>query len=987
MKKMLTLLVCLLLFGYTATMGQDMQLSGTVTSSEDGSPIPGAYVKIKGENKGTTTDVNGKFQLLVPAESTLEFSSIGFVTQEIPVAGQTVINVALQVDVTEVEDVIVVGYQTIRKEANTGAVNVVKSSALKDVPAVSVDKILGGKVPGVSITSTTGQPNAASQISIRGITSISSGTEPLIVIDGTAVMIGDQSIFMNTSNALSTLNPNDIDNISILKDASAASIYGSRAANGVILITTKSGKIGKSQVNFRVSYGVSRFANDNNYGVMSGPQLLNFMRDAATNAGLNPDVSAPSTLIQGTMTDWMDEVTRDGQQQNYELSYTGGTEMSKFYISGSYMKDEGVFYGIDFTKYQVRVNVDQKLNNWLSGGVRINGGYTNANDMAMQSLYYANPMFAGQIIPPWIKPWNDDGTPNLNIPVNGYTNPLATAKYDDQWEKQNRLLGSVFFEAKLFKGLTFKTTNSYELTDGEGRRYWSAEADWSGEATLQTSNTKYTRLTSSNTLTYNKTLGDKHFFTLLAGQEAVKNDYQYYYLYSPYVNPEIPFPNTSTSEDDDADYEESTSTMLSYFGVFNYEYNRKYFLSLSLRTDGSSRFGSSTKWGTFYSVGLSWVLTNESFLSSIRQLNLLKLRANYGINGNDQIGDYDQWGLYEPIQYNSVSGMAPKSLENPNLTWELNKSFDAGVDFEVFKRLSGTFEVYKRKTVDQLLETPLSRTTGLSSIQANVGTVENKGYEVQLNVKIFEGQIKWDVGGNIAHNLSEIKSLSAGQTQIINKDNSLIVHKVGERLLSFYLYDYAGVNPVNGEALWYDSDGKITNQYSSARRIVAGSPEPKFTGGFNSSVSWKGLTLSVAFEFKTGNKIVISENRYLNSDGYSWGRNHAITQLDYWKEPGDVTRNPKPIANNATSSSAGTSTRWMQDGDYMRIKDITLSYSLPSNLVNKAKMQGVRIYASAFNLYTFHNVDFWDPERGLTGSGSGIYPQTKKIMFGVELSL
>jgi hypothetical protein len=367
--------------------------------------------------------------------------------------------------------------------------------------------------------------------------------------------------------------------------------------------------------------------------------------------------------------------------------------------------------------------------------------------------------------------------------------------------------------------------------------------------------------------------------------------------------------------------------------------------------------------------------------------DLLKIRASYGVNGNNRILDYGQWGLYSGVQYNGEAAMAPSNLQNPEITWELNKTYNIGVDFGFLQRFTGTIEYYQRKTTDMLLRVPLSRTTGFPDFQDNAGEVQNRGIEGLINVNVVKTEVKWDVGFNISHNKSEILSLSSGEEQFIDAGNNRIIHKVGESMFMFYLFDYAGVNPVNGEALWYNSDGQITNQYSQARQVLSGSPEPKLTGGFNSNLSWKGITLDVNFEFRYGNQVLIEENRYLNSDGYFWGANQANTALDYWKEPGDIARNPKPLADNATSSNGFISKRWMQNGDYLRIKNLTLAYVLPGNLSNRMKIGQVRIYTSAINLYTFHKVDFWDPERGIDGTGFGIYPQTKKIMFGIELSL
>jgi len=992
MKKCTILLVFMLATGLHSLFSQDIQVRGTVTASDGGGPVPGAYILIKGTQSGAVADADGNYGISVASDATLVFSSVGMKPREVIVNGQTLIDVNLDPDIIGMEEVIVVGYTTVRKEANTGSVNVVKSDKLRDVPENSFDKMLSGKIPGVLFTSSSGQPGASTQIRVRGTTSITSGNEPLIVVDGTPVMQGDQSVFTNTFNALSSINPNDVESITVLKDASATSIYGSRGANGVMIITTKSGMAGRPRIDFRASRGVSTLANDNNYGVMNANQLVGYMRDAVVNVGKDPDDPAsdfgryfvPTSLATGKTYDWMDIVTKPGLQQEYELTASGGNERSRHYLSAGYTGDEGIFHSVNYQKYQLRANMDQQINSWISTGVRVNGAFIRSDDVPMQDLYFANPLFAGQIIAPWTPLYDDQGNYNLNIPENGNTNPRANSDFDNQWEKQNRVMGTIYMELKPFRGFTFKTNNSYELTDGEGRRYWSAEADIQGNTTLQTSNTKYTQLTSSNTLSYITKVGENHSIDFLVGQEAQRNDYGLYYLLSQNVNPDIPYPNTSTSEDDDGDYEESTRTILSFFGIANYQYDNRYFLKFHLRTDGSSRFGKNTKWGTFYSIGASWVLTNEEFLRQNSIINLLKIRGSYGINGNDAIPVYAQWGVYGSREYNGASGLAPDQPANPDLAWELNKNYDIGLDFGFLQRVTGTIEYYRRKTTDMLLADPLSRTTGFLSLEDNVGEALNSGIEGLVNVILLNRDIHWNLGFNIAYNKSEILSLSGGQDQIVQGS---IIRKVGESLYQFYLYDYAGVNPVNGEAIWFDSDGKITNNYNFARQILAGSPEPKFTGGFFSALSWKGISLDINLEFRTGNKVLIDENYYMNSDGYFWRANQAVTSVDYWKKPGDITRNPKPLANNATSSNGFASTRWMQDGDFLRIKNITLAYALPVALTSKLKLEQVRIYTSAINLYTFHNVDFWDPERGVAGGGYGIYPQTKKIIFGIEFSL
>jgi TonB-linked SusC/RagA family outer membrane protein len=992
MKKFTMLFVCLAMLGIQLVSAQPRTITGNVTSAEEGMSLPGVSVSVKGTTLGTITDVDGNYSLEVSAEAkTLVFSFVGMKTQEVGIGSQSVINVALTSDVIGVEEVIIVAYGSSTREAKTGSVSQIGSAQIADKPVTSIDKVLSGKMAGVSVTANSGQPGASSQIRIRGTSSINAGSEPLYVIDGVPVMSGNQTYFTNTGNAIASLNPNDIETITILKDAAAASIYGSRAANGVILITTKKGSKGKSTLTGRAKFGISQLANDNDYGVMNPVQLVDYMRAASKNAGYNPDDPAaesfyvPYELLSRPQTNWMDEFTRTGKNREYELSSSGGNDKTQYFASGLMHKSEGVFYGIDYSKLTFRTNVNHEINDKLKLSTNINAGYTEANDVAMQSLFYVNPIFAGNLILPWT-PFRDEyGNYNLSIPENNNTNPRATAEYDDQFEKQYRFLGNAALSYEPIKNLTLKTTNSAELTTSEGRRYWSPEADYAGEATLQVNSGYFRQLITSNTARYANSINDEHTFSILAGQEATIFDYNMYYIYSPDVNPQIPFPNTAAADQDQGNYFQSSNTMLSFFGMVDYNYQGKYYIQASLRRDGSSRFGSDTKWGTFYSVGLSWNLHKESFLESMDFIDLLKLRGSYGTNGNNQIGNYDQYGTYASVEYNGVVGMGPTRPSNPDLMWEKNVALNIGIDFNFLTKISGNIDVYQRTTTDMLLDRPLSMTSGFSSMRQNIGELSNKGIEFQINYDILNGPVEWTMGGNIAFNKSEILDLG-GEDQIQSGISSRIFHIKGERLFTYYLYDYYGVNPINGEALWVDDDGNLTNNYNKARRINAGSPEPIFAGGLTSNLKYKGFSLDIALEFKYGNKVSIEENRYLASDGYEWGSNQSTLVLDYWKEPGDITKTPKPIAKNPTNSNGFISSRWMQDGSYTRIKDITLAYSIPKSVVDKLKVGNIRVYGSALNLYTFHNVDYWDPERGVEGAGFGIYPMTKTMVFGIDVT-
>lgn len=994
MKKIRLFLTGLLLVVTSAAFAQNITVSGTVTDAITGESVVGATIQLQGSTtQWATTDDLGNYSIAVPGNGVLVFSFLGYTTLEIPVNNRTNINVALQSSAESLEDVIVVAYGTVRREAKTGSVSSVKGEVIGEAPVSSVDKMLSGKMAGVQVTATSGQPGANSQIRIRGTSSLNAGNEPLWVIDGIPVMNGDYGYFTNTSNAMSAVNPNDIESITVLKDAAAASIYGSRAANGVVLVTTKSGKAGKAKFTARVKVGASSLANDNkDFGIMNGEQLLGYQRQAIKNRGMDPDNPTssyyrPESLLTLPLTNWMKEFTRVGLLQEYEINASAGNDRGRFYSSLSYHKNEGIVYGNDFQKFTARVNSDYKLTKTLEMGTRINLAYTASNDIAMQALYYVNPMFAGMRILPWTPFYDADGNYNTRIAENSNTNPLYTALVsDDQWEKQFRVQGTFYLQWEPVKGLVIKTNNSAEGTFGEGRRYWGPDPGGT-TGTLQSSTTQYLRLTTSNTITYSNQWGD-HSFRAMVGQEAMRDTGKSYYMYCPDIDNKIPYPNSSIASTSEAGYGYSAETLLSVFGMVDYNYANRYFIQASLRGDGSSLFGANNRWGLFWSVGGSWNISNERWMQGASNwLSLLKIRASYGVNGNNNISAYRAYGLYSSTAYNGSMGMLPSSPSNDNLSWEKNKTWNVGLDFGFFdSRLNGQVDVYSRITSDMLLDKQVPQTSGFSSNFMNIGSMKNTGVEVQLDGDIIRTKDwNWNIGVNFAWNKTEILDLGDVEEMAYSGDSRLR-HKVGSTFYTYYLKDYYGVNPSNGDALWRTADGTLTNDYNKAQYIYCGSPEPKYIGGFNTTLSWKGLSLSAFFEYKVGNKVLIVENRYINSDGNQMSTNHAIASLNYWKNPGDTGVYPKPVAGNSTNSYTFASTRWLEDGSYVRIKDITLSYSLPKKALDKIKLQGLKFYVSGLNLYTFHDVNFWDPERGTTGMGTGIYPMTKTLVGGIELA-
>ncbi|MDD3901777.1 MAG: TonB-dependent receptor [Dysgonamonadaceae bacterium] len=986
MKRKLTMFLALFFVGIGIAMAQT-QVRGTVVD-DLGEPVIGATIQIKGTTQGTVTDIDGVFNLTAPAGGTLVISYVGYTTQEVRVA--PTVRVVLSTDTELLDEVVVVAYGTVTREAKTGSVSSVSGTDISNAPVVSMDKALGGKIAGVSITSSSGQPGAASSIRVRGTSSINAGNNPLWVIDGIPVLTGNPNDFLNTGNVLSTINPNDIESITVLKDAAASSIYGSRAANGVILVTTKSGKEGRTNFNARVKYGASWLANDNDFGIMNAAQLLEYQRDAAVNAGNDPDNPTdpyyrPNELLSRPLTNWMDHLSRMGNIQEYEINASGSNAKATYYSSLVYNRTDGVFYGVDMNKISGRLNADYKLTNTLETGARVNFSYTKGSDVPMQSLYYSNPVFAGMMILPWTPAYNDQGDHNVDILENSRTNPRATAEYDDQYGKSYQILGNIYLQYRPIRQLTFKTNNAVETINNDGRRYWSPETS-QGDATLQVSRSSNLQLTTSNTATYNDLFDDIHNVRVLLGQEAQKYTSDYLYSYAPDVNPDIPYVQTAPQSGVEAEQGYSATTLLSFFSMLDYNYDEKYYLQASLRSDGSSLFGSENRWGTFYSVGASWNIHRESFMDNLDFVNLLKLRASYGLNGNNNIEAYRAYGVYASTQYNGATGMRPSRPSNPNLSWEKNGTWNLGLDFTLFDKLDGNVDVYNRKTTDMLLDKNVPQTTGFSTNFLNIGSLQNRGVEVQLNYDILNrNDLKWNVGANIAFNKTEILELGDNE-EIAYADDSRLRHKVGESLYTFRLRDYYGVDPTNGDALYRDESGNLTNDFTQSRYIYPGSPEPKFLGGFNTNISWKGFDLGAFFEFKGGNYVLLIERRYLESDGAQMSNNQIKTALNYWKKPGDTGVNPKPIAGNATQSNNFGTTRFLQRGDYLRLKDVTLSYTLPSNVLEKMNVSGLRVYVSAQNIYTFHDVDWWDPERGVDGIGYGIYPMTKSMIGGIELS-
>lgn len=993
MKKFKLLLTSVMIFLAGAlAYGQGLTVKGVVTD-ETGTPVPGAGVVISGTTNGVVTDINGQYTITAPSNAVLSVGALGYVEQQVPVAGKSVINVILKVNAEEIEGTIVVAYGTASREALTGSVSTVAGSTLVDAPAVSVDRMLGGKIAGVSISTVSGQPGSTSQIRIRGIGSINASNAPLWVVDGIPVISGSLSFMGNeaSSSALTNINPSDIESITVLKDAAAAAAYGSRGANGVILVTTKSGRSGKSQFTASAKTGVNWLQNDNGFRVMNAEELLAFNRDAVANAGMDPDDPTCAYYTYTNMANLnkklynpLREMTRIGKTSEYEVTGQGGNNKGSYYTSFNYKNQEGVFYGVFFQQLQGRVNASYKLTDKLESSIRLNLAYSDQGDVPMQSLYYANPIWIGVTAKPWDE-INPNGDWSASEIFNGGDNPRSSAIHDDRHDENYRINATESLKWTPLKGLVLESKNSFEGIFGDSRAYYSPKGHANSTANqLDTGNSITVQLTTSNTISYNNSFGGYHNFHAVVGQEANSYSFHYTESYSPAVDPSMPYHNTADQTTTEIIYGLSKDNMLSFFGIADYNYDNRYFIQASIREDGSSLFGADNKWGTFWSVSTAWNITNEKFMKAVTPVSLLKLRLSYGVTGNNGISPYQAFGLYTSTIYSGYTGYRPAQLENTKLSWEKNNTWNVGLDFGLFdNRITGQVDVYDRLTTDLLLTKKIPLTTGFADIFSNVGSLKNSGVEVELEGEIIRTRdMLWTIGGNIAFNRTKI--LDLGGEKFIGTNTRQVV---GMSMYNYYLYDYYGVNPSNGEALWVTEDGTLTNQYAKANRYYCGSPEPKAVGGFNTNFSYKGFSVGAFFEFRYGNKVLIwNENHYLQDDGTDLSMNKFLSAANYWKKPGDTGCNPKPIAGNSSGSNDWYNDRWVEDGSYLRVKDVTVSYSLPEKLLQKTFVKGARVYVSGLNLYCFNDVNYFDPEQGQTGITSGAYPITKAIMGGIELT-
>jgi TonB-linked SusC/RagA family outer membrane protein len=1011
MRKLALLLMGALL-AVSQLAAQTRKISGKVVNAA-GAPVPNATILIRGTSAGTTSDETGAFTITVPQKTkSLVISSVNYTSTEVNITSDN-LTVTLQPGSgANLSEVVVVAYGSVKKTNVTGSVAVVKGTELENKPFSSPDKALQGSVPGLQISSTSGAPGAATDIRIRGIGSIQASASPLWVIDGAIANTTDLTVNTTTANPLSSINPDDIESISVLKDAAATAVYGSQAANGVILVTTRKGRGGKTRINFSTEIGQNQlaFKNKNNRSLTTA-ETQTLLReslindgDAADNAGadaliLDPNYYGLPADYLSTNTDWLNKVTRKGSQQQYNLSMSGGNEKTTFYVSGGYFKQDGTTIATDFKRYNGSLSVTHKAYDWLAftGGL---SGSTSSQNTPGNGGAYANPVLASYFLQPWLSPYNADGSLKYNDPAGEFSNsstfnPLVQAAFNKSNAKQTTLRGYVTGEVKILTDLKFTSRYSaeyFDVSEDQYRNPFYGDGYPLGDAFAA-----YSRrfdYTFTNFLDYRKGLNKTEdiYFDIKAGYEAsaIKN-------YQLQAGGQA-FPATLALQYLASAATPTTAYTLptdrantSIFSVADINYRDRYVVTGSYRRDGSSVFGANYRFGNFWSVGGTWNVSEEKFMRSVNWLNLLKVRGSYGVTGNSLgFGYYTSLATYGyGNNYTGLPGSAPNNVGNSNLSWEKSKQFDIGVDFGFFKsRLYGSLDYYDRKSDGLLANIPLSPTSGFTGQNQNIGTVQNKGIEIVVGGKpIVTKDFAWNISFNITHNNNKVVSLYNHSAV----PASQFRYTEGNNLQAYFLRPWAGVDPANGDPLWYtDATHKTTtNNINKTTQVLDNTKTamPKWYGAFTNTFTYKGLSLSAQLYYNFGNYVYDSWGSYLSSEGtYLGGVGQMSQELQSWKNPGDVTRIPRIILGG-NKSSYRASTRFLYKGDYIRLRDVQLGYNIPQKWSKKAYINNLNVYVRGTNIFTFGTDKYvpFDPETGVNSTNNlDVFP-LKSITAGIKV--
>ncbi len=980
MKKIINLAILIFVLMAGTAMGQGFRVSGTVTDASDGTTLPGVSVQVQGTTVGTISDFNGQYELEVPNENaTLVYSFVGYETLIVPVNSRNVIDVALETGLVGLQEVVVVGYGTQRRDAITGSVGVVGSQQIEQVPLASFDQILQGQSAGVSSVSSSGRPGAGSAIQIRGRGSISISSQPLYVIDGVPIS-GVRGLY---ENPLSGINPNDIEEVTILKDASAAAIYGSRGANGVIIVTTKRGTAGeRSQLTYRGQYGINTLTQDN-FNMMNTEQKLQFERD--NNLYNRPDNVWDS--LAGINTNWRDELFRSGQTQSHEISTSGGNERTRYFLSGGFFTQDGLLERSDFERITGRLNLDHFITEQLKVGTSLNLSHEESNYSVAEGNYgnnVYNPIFAAYLTNPYEKPRDEDGEWITSFDTY-FGNVLRELSLNQDYNNTTKLIGNVFAEYEPIENLMLRSSLGVDFQDYIFEDYLHPDAVWGADLGGEISRgfRRSSLTTFSNTARYNRMIASVHSLTGLVGYETTYYDREFFNLSGGnFASDKVRVPSAAT-DDFTIGGSGTAYSLLSVLSQVNYAYDNRYFADFSYRRDGSSRFGRDVRYANFWSVGFTWNVKREQFLANVDPITDLRVRTSYGTTGNYEIGNYDHLGLYSVgLQYVQNPGSAPIRPANPNLTWETSEGFNFAVETRFFDRFDLDVELYNRVTKDMLLLMPVSRTSGFTSERRNVGQMTNQGIELTLNADVIRTPgFTWNLSTNFTYNQNTVDRLYLDVTEYVS--GSIIVQE-GTAYGTFYYNEYAGVNPANGKPLWYDEHGNLTDQFrDDDRQTLKGKNfiAPMF-GGINSAMTFGNFQLNAFFSYVL-DRWMVNNTKYFVANQSNFGiYNQSADVLDAWSEPGDNVHFPK----YGEVPGSIFDTRFMENASFLRLRNLTLAYSLPASVYETLRLQNMRVYVQGQNLWTLTQYTGFDPESDFA-SELNIYPAARTITFGVDIGL
>lgn len=973
-------------------------VSGKVTD-DTGESLPGVNVVIKGTTTGVTTDLDGNFRISVDDGATLIFSYVGFETQEIEVGARTTIDVTLG-GATELQEVVVVGYGTTLKSEFTGSSVSVGSEQLEKLPVLSADQALQGLAAGVQVTSASGTPGGGISLRVRGQTSISASNDPLYVVDGVPVVSGNlqQNGFGGQGgNALAGLNPNDIESIEVLKDASSTAIYGARAANGVVLITTKRGKTGTTKVDIGYMRGFGKPTNV--IDVLNADEWEMIMNEARLNDGLTP-IDYDGAANADVDTDWLDAVFRTADIQQFNVSVSGGDDKTRYFISGSFRDEDGTMGtdkgGSGYKRGTARLNLDHTASDKFSLGTSI-GISADQNSRIQNDNNIFGVLSTALLTAPNIPIYVLD--PETGQPTSEYSseppfaNPVRSLEVPRFNNSTRKVIGNMYFNYEFLEGIAFRMDASIDWTQLVEDHYIPASTFQGSPDGIGRFNTnEFTTTVLEPTIRVNKTVGSNHNITGVLGSTfQTRTNFRNNVTGQGFSRESLTYINSAANITAGGSLRRDY-TFQSVFGRVGYSYDGKYLATATVRRDGSSRFGPNNKYGLFWAFSVGWNFSDEDFMSGIDWLELGKIRASYGKTGNDRIGEFTYLGTWTGgANYLDQPASAPNRISNNDLKWEETTTYDIGLELALFKnRLNINAGYFSGSTVDLLYANPIPQSTGFASVQSNIGEIRNWGWEFDvqtINLDLANG-LRWNTTFNISFLDNEVVSLIDPEP-ILQGFGSAIIE--GQPLNTFYIYDFQGVNPATGDAIYRDVDGNgIIN---AEDQTVVGNYQPDFLGGITNDFSYKGVTLSVFFQFIQGVDIYNNNRQFMEHLGTSaWGMDRSV--LRRWQQPGDITDIPRAATGSTVGLNNADNSRFLEDGSYIRLKNITLAYTLPSDLISKAGLRNVRVYATGVNLLTFTQYSGFDPEVNVfnntsTSQGTDFltFPQSKQILFGINIGL